>query len=521
MKKRIVATVMGLVMMVSALSSCGGGKDDTVSGNGKFNKEGYPIVDEKITLSVMGCTNGAMPDDWNELVLFKELEKLTNIHLDFKLIDSGNYEQQKNLAFASGDLPDFFYKGRISTQDELTFGGAGVLTDIAPYIDEYMPNLKKAFDDIPELRASITMDDGKIVSLPEINEVPRDRAIKLWINTAWLDKLGLEVPQNAEQWYTVLKAFKTQDPNGNGKQDEIPLSFGNMDSLYNMMSAFGVLFHIYAEDGKVIYSPADERTREGLRFFRKLYEEGILDEQCFTQDDEKLAGKAAGDVSIVGCFTGMSGGLNVLTESEYDILPPLEYNGKRVWKGRNPFGKGAFAMSSKNKYPEATLRLIDYLYSEEGGILSRLGVKDETYKVREDGTWEYIVPDDFDTTINSFENTIGTVAGSYSPMRQPVDTLLKAYHEEGAITLDMRMEKLTPYLVVPYPSVYFTTEEQKKVNSYNTDLSSCVERFFARTITGEIDVDAEWDNYIGELKRIGLDDLISIYQKKYDQYKNK
>lgn len=520
MKLKLTAMMMSVVMAATVAAGCSKGKNSAEADAG-FNKEGYPIVDKKITLSVMGCTNGSMPDDWNDLVLFKELEKLTNIHLDFKVVDSNNYEQQKNLAFASGELPDFFYKGRISTQDELTYGGAGVLSDVSPYIDEYMPNLKKAFEDIPELRPAITMDDGKIVSIPEVNDVPRDRAIKLWINTAWLDKLGLDVPQNAEQWYNVLKAFKTQDPNGNGKADEIPLSFGNMDSLYHMMSAFGVLYTIYAEDGKVIYSPADERSREGLKFFRKLYKEGILDEQCFTQNDEKLASKAAGDVSVIGCFTGMSGGLNVLTENEYDILPPLEYNGKRIWKGRNPFGKGAFAMSSKNKYPEATLRLIDYLYGEEGGILSRLGVKDETYKVYEDGTWDYIIPKDFDPTLNSFENTIGTVAGSYSPMRQPTDMLLRAHHPEGMITLDMRMEKLTPYLVVPYPAVYFTTEEQKKVNSYNADLSSCVERFIARGITGEIDIDTEWDNYIKDLKRIGLDDLISIYQKKYDQYKNK
>ena len=85
MRKRLTATVMGLVMTMSVLSGCGGGnKGETASGNGKFNKEGYPIVDEKITLSVMGATNGSMPDDWNDLVLFKELEKLTNIHLDFK-----------------------------------------------------------------------------------------------------------------------------------------------------------------------------------------------------------------------------------------------------------------------------------------------------------------------------------------------------------------------------------------------------------------------------------------------------
>lgn len=519
--KKIIALVLSVVFVLGAFAGCGS-ENSTKTGNldVKVNKTGYPVVDEKITLSVMGSTNSALPDDWNDLVLFKKLEEITNIHLDFKLIDASNYAQQKNLAFASGELPDFFYKGQISTQDELTYGGGGVLVDLVPYLD-YMPNLTKAFEEFPEVRPSITMSDGKIVCLPEINDVPRDRAIKMWINKEWLDKLGYDEPQTAQEWYEVLKAFKTQDPNGNGKADEIPISFSNMDSLYHMMSAFGLLYHIYAENDVVIYSPADTRHKEALKFFNKLFEEGILDNQCFTQTGEKLTAKAAGDVPVLGCFTGMSGGINPLFETQYTILPPLKAaNGERVWKGRNRFGKGAFAMTSANKYPEATVRLIDYLYGEEGGILSRLGVEGETFRFLEDGTWEYIVPDDFDTQNKSFENTIGTVAGAYSPMRQPTDLILNVKRVRE-YSLDDQMEKLTPYLVVNYPSVYFSTEEQKKVNSYNTDLSSAVERFAAMAITGEIDVDKEWDGYIKDLEKIGLKDLIRIYQERYDEYKKK
>ena len=35
---------------------------------------------------------------------------------------------------------------------------------------------------------------------------------------------GLDMPTNTEELKDVLKAFKTQDPNGNGKADEIPMS---------------------------------------------------------------------------------------------------------------------------------------------------------------------------------------------------------------------------------------------------------------------------------------------------------
>ena len=83
------------------------------------------------------------------------------------------------------------------------------------------------------------------------------------------------------------------------------------------------------------------------------------------------------------------------------------------------------------------------------------------------------------------------------------------------------MEKLTPYLVIKYPSVYFEDAEQKKVNTINTDLTSAVERFVAQSIIGEVDIDKEWDGYIKGLEKIGLKELIDIYQKKYDEYLKK
>lgn len=518
MKKRVVAAAVAACMLAGMCSGCGK-KNDVGKADYKFNETGWPIVDEKITLTVMGNTNSVMPEDWNDLLLFKELEKKSNIHLNFKTVGNG-YENQKNLAFASGELPDFFYKGLISANDELTYGEAGVLVDLVPYL-KYAPNIQKAFDEVEGARAGVTMDSGKIVSLPEINEVQRDRAIKMWINGEWLNKLGLKEPETADEWYNVLKAFKTQDPNGNGQADEIPLSFGNLDSLYHMFSAFGLLLHTYVEDGKFMYSPADERMKDGLKFFRKLYAEGILDNQCFTQDDAKLNSKVGNKTPLVGCFTGMSA--NAADKEhvkDYIMMSPLKTaDGKRIWKGREMFGKGVFAMTNKNKYPEATIRLIDYLYSEEGGILSRLGIKDYTYEVKEDGSWDYIVPEGWDES-KGMENLIGTVAGAFSPMRQPAEMIEKAsYIVENPDALDNQMKKkLAPYLVVPVPSLYFELAEQKKINTLYTDLASCSERFMARSITGEIDVDAEWDNYINDLKKIGLDEYEQIYQKKYDEY---
>ncbi len=71
----------------------------------------------------------------------------------------------------------------------------------------------------------ITAPDGNIYALPQVNECYHCMyQQRMWIYKPWLDKLGLKMPTTTDEFYEVLKAFKTKDPNGNGKADEIPLS---------------------------------------------------------------------------------------------------------------------------------------------------------------------------------------------------------------------------------------------------------------------------------------------------------
>ena len=518
--RRICALVLSLSVAAAGFCGCGSKEEAATGPSAGFNKEGYPIMNEKTDLKVMGCTNGTLPDDWNDLYAFKKMEEMTNLHLNFTLYSSVNYNEKKNLAFASGDLPDFFFKGSISTEDETSYGAYGTLVDLKPYLI-YAPNVRKTFEDYPEVEPSVTMDDGKIIVLPEINDVPRDRATKMWINKQWLDKLGLAEPQTTDELYEVLKKFKTGDPNGNGAADEIPISFCATDQLRMMLGAFGLLYPLYAENGKVIYSPADERHKDGLNFFTKLFKEKLLDDQCFTQTFDKMASKSSGEKATLGCFINSGAGSVVGADNagQYDILTPLQSKeGGRVWRANNVFLKGAFAMTEKNPHKEATIRYIDYLYSEEGGRLMRYGIEGETYKFLDNGLWTYILPEGM--TATEFVSSISPSSGAATPIRQPSEFLAKTSHE-GTIRLNKQSEKLAPYLTVPYPSVYYSDAEQKKINALRTDLDNCAEEFTARVITGEANIDEEWSGYIAKLEKIGLKEYTELSQKKYDEYQKK
>lgn len=121
------------------------------------------------------------------------------------------------------------------------------------------------------------------------------------INKSWLDKLGLKVPDTIDDLYNVLKAFKEQDPNGNGKQDEIPF----IELSNDLISPFGIADlnnnFMVVKDGNAVYYPISEEYKEGLKWESKLFKDGLLDKEVFTQDETMRSAKFLNpDAPIVG-----------------------------------------------------------------------------------------------------------------------------------------------------------------------------------------------------------------------------
>ncbi len=202
--------------------------------------------------------------------------------------DGGPSKEKRQISLASGDYPDLYLL--IPWVDQFTHGGAaeagnqGVVVPLNELIDQYAPNIKKALDATPEWKAMATAPDGKIYGMPQwVDCFHCSYPDKLWMNSAWLKKLGLEQPKTTEDLRKVLQAFKTQDPNGNGKADEIPISANVRDSLIPyFMNAFiydpqgqnnsgGNNTTLVLNNGKVDVQANKDGWREGLRYINSLY----------------------------------------------------------------------------------------------------------------------------------------------------------------------------------------------------------------------------------------------------------
>ena len=304
MKLRLRTVGVLLTILLIAVMGFGPGLS---AADGNLNMKGYPVVKQPLTLKMMGSKT-ATHGPWEKMLVFQEVEKKTGVHIAWETPSESMYEERKSIIFATNELPDAFFRGRLTSRELMMYGAQGMLIPLNKLIDKYAPNIKKALRDYPTVRQSITSPDGNIYCLPEIKGYEGARVNgPAWINQKWLDALNLTMPTTTAQLYTVLKAFREKDPNGNGKQDEIPLATSRNFAVANQAPPIihflrgswglgnrgvsGTADFDLDKKGKLRYIPVDGRYKELLAYINKLYTEGLIDKETYTQERAQFIAK--------------------------------------------------------------------------------------------------------------------------------------------------------------------------------------------------------------------------------------
>ncbi|CAM4121046.1 ABC transporter substrate-binding protein [Paenibacillus alkaliterrae] len=552
----LLCIVLSCVVFLSACS-----KDTEAPGNGNtesgqkennnvqedvFTAVGsYPIANKQLTLKMFAPQFPTI-ENMETNAFTKHLEEKTNIKIAWDLVPNNALEDRKQLMLASGDYPEVILHGNLTREEQMKYGKQGVFLPLNDLIEKYAPTIKKALEEIPYMRSSITAPDGNIYALPQINECYHcDNALKLWINKAWLDKLGLQLPTTTEEFYQVMKAFKEEDPNGNGKQDEIPLTgsdemwTGNVSAF--LMNSFIVDDYteknagtfLFVKDGKVDFSANKDEWKQGLAYLNKLYKEGLIDPAAFTQNADAIQQLANREPdNIMGAVTTalISYGYNMSDEQprhkDYVTLPPLKGpNGVQQTLNFAGISKSQFAITNKATEEQqiAAIRLADYLFTEEAIVLQENGPEDKGWRKAADGEldidgkqakyasiqqekkqthndgWEQIGP-----SLRTYEYRSSWMAiqdpladGGYGTRLNTESKKYESYHSEEA-----------------YPNGVFIAQEDAEIAAQlKTTIVDYTKSNMAQFITGSKDISKEWDAYVKGFDGLQLGQYIEIYQK--------
>jgi len=486
-----------------------------------FNLQGYPVVNDKITLKMMGSKH-PIQGPWEEMYFFKDMESMTNIAFEFNTPPADSYEEKKKLAFVSGELPDVFFSGNLWNED-MKYGDDGALIPLEDLIERYAPNIRAMFEQNPDIKQSLTTPSGHIYSLPYINRAPNAIAYTIpWVNRTWMENVGItKLPETTEELYTLLKAFKEKDPNKNGKADEIPLISDKLnDTRTALLASFGHLSQgIEVIEGKVQYGAATDGYREYLKFMNRLYAEKLLDPETFTQQYADMDAK--GQADRVGIAMRTLWNIAKGENDRYPALPVLTSpaNANKIYPVGPGFTGGTFAITSQNKYPEATIRWVDYLYSEEGSLFEHYGKEGDLWEWsdKEKGIRKYIQPQNGIST-EEYRATFTPDVGALLPKWVRNETEAGWDDTGHQFRIKETNDKVIPYSQVAFPTVYLLPDEQKRVDEISTDLNTYVQQMEAKFVTGSESFD-KWDNYLETLRKLKVDDIVEIYTAAYERWK--
>lgn len=538
MKKKLVAFVLLTAMAVTTLAGCGSDSstgssasagdtkeeyvpaevDEDGKVDGLMYAEGLPIVDEGTYSFSIFCDDSSST---GEFYMLDEFKKQTNVDVELQIFAYENATEKLNLALNSGTYADVIGGWTLSDAMVLTYGvEQGVFIPLEDIFAEYCPNIS-AILDLPGVREKMTAPDGHIYTIPY---VCGDTTVGYspYINTRWLENVGMDMPTTTDEFEAVLKAFKEQDANGNGDpNDEIPFSADpNNLHLEAMAGYFGLPMDkqglTVLDDGTTAFAATSETYREFLSWFNRLYEQGLVDQEIFTQDSATWEGKGNQDMYGVSIAYGSSeyaGYVQGPEKSEYDALPVLNVDNGGIWLRDTP-GNSVYrhqaVITDNAEHPEIIARWFDNAFELENGIgCSRGPVGVVTFKegdgyraidtstldaeTQEKIAWANLWPQSLPKYV-----PIGFKYIEDNPLydeKKAVETLYEPNLTEGVIE--------SPWIEMDSVEIY--SEYAAAINDY-------FEQQRALFISGEqdIDDDAAWEAYKDGFEGLGLSEYLRI-----------
>ena len=498
---------------------------DTTEAAPLTNADRYPIDFDGTLTVVTGKADVDKADNWTRW------EEWTGVDVEWVT----TAEEQTPLLFLDEkQMPDMFFQpSGLSVPQINEYGQGGMLINYMDYLDK-MPNLAARYAEDPMLFDAVKDANGDVYTMPYICDTLTMCSNLFYVRTDMTKEAGIEeLPTTIEGFLEMCQKLKDYYKDVPGYE---PMVCNNASSIaYNgaysnfFFPAFGELMQAdittNADWTKIEVGFATEQYKNYITFMHTLYENGYMDDECFVAESNTNKARLIEKTTTMSPYATYLEPSNFASGvSEFQTFPPLssQYQSETRWANPNHYKQGSYMISSKL---DAALAFMDACYSveedplnEEGtvwGISLWVGEKGVDYVVdKEAGSFVYLDHEGYDSPTN-WISTAGSGSAPY--LKWPYYEASGSGQEKKALgTRDILM----PHGV----DVFYTTlltlsqEEQDIYNDCWTDIKAKVYEMNAAFITGQADIEKEWDAYIAALNDMGLQDVIDVYQAALDRY---
>ena len=561
--KKVIGVILCVALVVGGLSGCNKKEDGTQTSNtetstGKdseasgsiLNAVGeYPIVKEPIELKIFLMS---MPnvEDFETNDFTKYIEEKTGINLTFETGTRDDWEEKLNLELQTGTYPDIIMSVGV---DQAKYGvKEGILVQLDDLIKANMPNYtEKMAQYIDQTKQT----DGHIYSIAGLNDCYHCQyGRKMWVNTYYLDQIGMKVPTTTEEFMEVCKKFLEYKPDGIAVAGANSGWYTRFDEW--LMNSFTLdpgkqqSFRdktVVTPDGKVITIANTEEYKAGLKYMNELYQMGAIYDGNFTQTSEQVRAlmNQEDEPVLFVPFGTISDGVDADSNNElyrkYQAMAPLKGpDGTQfaTYFKYSGLEENMFSITDKCKYPEAALRLCDWFFSENADLYSQYGAEEGTDWVLNPSGKVGITGDPaLYEVLNAYSSEAQNhdwqdVCIRYAPASYRLGQATDANVDVGtSVGLEKLLFDASKNLYEPYgqkegdldilPTLKLTSEEATEIQTIGVEIEKYIEENKVAFITGAKDFDGDWDSYVSGLDNVGLQTLLKVYQTAYDRQSGK
>lgn len=513
---------------------------------------------EPVTLTVLFHYNNTLFDT----VAAEKIEEICNVKFEPVYIPRETATEKFNLLVQSDELPDIILNAQTlagSASMLYKLGAEGVFLNLMEPLAQYAPTLTANYEQYPELLAVLTSPDGAVYSLAKtypLYDSARNN-VRAYIESTWLENLGLEMPTTADELFDVLMAFKEQDANGNGDpDDEIPFVFykdASMPYLRNPVTAAFTHatqndWRTLDEEGNVQFFPATDGYRDLIAFYKKLYDNGLLYGESFTQDVNTVwsLNEQSEDVNTIGFAIGAHRNAVCTWDSKrwMDYEPLFYLTDENGEAHLSAYLNGDFESNVslngalEGEKLEAAMRVLDYVATPEGSFLVQRGILGENVMPADEGALTVYGEPAYWRALTEEETEARGADAQAVPMTNHFNFWITAeshiddvqtdpdadpredwsYYHEGYDRMYYSPMITNTELYWP-GNLFMSIEAMEQLALIQTDLISYVETANIEFITGKRDIETEWDKYLADLEKMGLPTYLEVSQTEYDNNK--